>query len=1831
MRTIDQIQTYIANAQVSLADYWTLYIEMRADGDPNTAFLKRKVGIIKLYIVTIQSYIDNHPEELETINGLFNSLLTYLPSNFLSLTYSIYNPLPDNASGTIVISSVVKASNTVYGIVRLNIAPTSGADPVALGANDPRIATWDSAYALAQSAFDARVTASAFNAAGNLVLTKGDASTITTAQSVILNQSSSAQAADIWVNGIIRVEGQFTLPNITNDGEKPNVAVVDANGNFFKRTLVELAADIDLGGFTASRAIVSDALGVLAVSATTATQIGYLSTTTSDVQTQINNRQPLDADLTAIAALGFTATAFLKKTAANTWALDTNTYLTANQTITLSGDVSGSGSTAITSTIANDAVTFAKMQNISTNRLLGRSTSGTGNVEEITISTGLSLSGGALSSTITQYTDAMARLAISETITGIDYNNTTGVFSLTAGYVIPTTTEQTNWTSAYNNMIIGVGFNTANGNLTFTQQDGGTIVQDLDGRYLVGNETITLTGDVTGSGTTSIATTIPNDTITFAKIQNVSSGILLGRSTLSSGDIEEISLGTGLTLSAGVLSLGSLTANRVVITDGSGGLDVSSITPTKLGYLTDVTSNLQAQLDGKQNLDATLTALAAIGSTSIGFLVLNGVDSFATRVLEGATNRITINNPNGSGSNPTIDIASNYAGQSSITTLGTITSGVWNGSAIADAYILSAANWNEAYDEHINSITWTAATGNLQANQEDGGNITVNLDGRYVRISGETMTGYLTLVGNPINANHAANKAYVDSIGTGIAPKGGANAATTGTLPTYIPTSTTLTGSVNGALPAQDGITLTVGQKLLVKNEVSNQYNGLYTVTDVGSGGTPYILTRASNMDTWDELPRATVFIQAGSTQAGYTYYCTVATGGTLGTTPVTFEIFSIGSVYTAGAGIDITGNAISIDSGSIVDSMISASAAITLTKLAATTASRALVSDGSGYIVASATTATEIGHVAGVTSAIQTQINNKQPLDATLTALAAYNTNGFLVQTAADTFVGRTLQGQTNRIDITNGDGVAGSPTIDISATYVGQNTITTLGTVTTGTWNGTAIGDTYISSATIWNTAYNNMIVSASFNTATGLLTLTQQDTGSVTASLDGRYLTGNQAITLSGEASGTGATSISVTLSNSAVIGKVLTGYVSGAGTVAATDTILQAIQKLNGNIAAVGASSITIGSTNITLGSTALSLAGLTSVTSTTFVGALTGNASTATALQTARTINGTSFDGTANITVTAAAGTLTGTTLNATVVSSSLTSVGTIGTGVWQGTAIADAYISSAATWNAKIGGSGTTGYIPKFTGVNSIGDSIMSESGGVISVVGNLSVNSTSSAWISQYKAIDIGQSGFVYSRSDNDETSIGTNWYRNGAAAFVYKANGFASMHTQGSGVHTWYVAPSGISGNTVTFTTSMSLSSTELITFGAPDTGEAHIFGGSARVNGELKIASGNNITVTAGDVQILSNAGFGILSADGNRVVSIQNGAFGVTGAATFSSSVTANGALLVNNNAINQDGTRPIFTLQQSSVNKLLLGISAGVSDIIVGDAAGDVDFRTSSQAFNFSVDNGSSIAFKIASTGTATFSSSVAIGSITNATTDTDRFLVSDSGVIKYRTGAELLSDIGAASSTAISGTTGFIPKFTSSTAVGNSIMNETTNRITLTSTQAGVNASIGFNFNDSLGVQQGYLINANGGLYLSSVNNALSLLANDTVFLESGGTDVFFQNVGGQIFTNGAADTGEHFIIGGSARVNDSLLVTGALTVDTNTLVVDATNNRVGIKNATPTYDLDVTGVIRATSDARIGGKVYIGTNGAYIEEVLVGSTYELRVVDSAGNTTVIS
>ena len=110
-----------------------------------------------------------------------------------------------------------------------------------------------------------------------------------------------------------------------------------------------------------------------------------------------------------------------------------------------------------------------------------------------------------------------------------------------------------------------------------------------------------------------------------------------------------------------------------------------------------------------------------------------------------------------------------------------------------------------------------------------------------------------------------------------------------------------------------------------------------------------------------------------------------------------------------------------------------------------------------------------------------------------------------------------------------------------------------------------------------------------------------------------------------------------------------------------------------------------------------------VANLTGNTAGTHTGAVVGNASTATALQTARAINGVNFDGSAAITVTAAAGTLSGATLASGITASSLTSVGTLA-GLTTSLAIK---ASSNNTINiGEVGTTFATVYATTFSGVS---------------------------------------------------------------------------------------------------------------------------------------------------------------------------------------------------------------------------------------------------------------------------------------------------------------------------------------------------------------------------------------------------------------------------------------------------------------------------------------------------------------------------------------------
>lgn len=79
------------------------------------------------------------------------------------------------------------------------------------------------------------------------------------------------------------------------------------------------------------------------------------------------------------------------------------------------------------------------------------------------------------------------------------------------------------------------------------------------------------------------------------------------------------------------------------------------------------------------------------------------------------------------------------------------------------------------------------------------------------------------------------------------------------------------------------------------------------------------------------------------------------------------------------------------------------------------------------------------------------------QPYDPGLAALAAFNTNGFIVQTANDTYSGRTITGTAAEVTVTNGDGVVGNPVISLPAALTFTGKTITGGTYASGAFNGT------------------------------------------------------------------------------------------------------------------------------------------------------------------------------------------------------------------------------------------------------------------------------------------------------------------------------------------------------------------------------------------------------------------------------------------------------------------------------------------------------------------------------------------------------------------------------------------------------------------------------------------------------------------------------------------------------------------------------------------------------------------------------------------------------
>lgn len=273
-------------------------------------------------------------------------------------------------------------------------------------------------------------------------------------------------------------------------------------------------------------------------------------------------------------ASGGGTTNFLR--ADGTWAAPTGGSGTVTSVGISSTDLSVSGSPVTTSgTITLDVNTNAlansKLAQVASATFKGRTTAGIGDVEDLTVAQAKTL----LDLTGTNSGDQTSIVGISGTKAQFDTACSDGDFLYVGDVVgvsdgdkgdITVSASGATWTIDNGAVTLGKQADVATSTVFYRKTAGtgspevqtlATLKTDLGLTGTnSGDQTITLTGDVTGTGTGSFAATIANDAVTYAKMQNVSAASrLLGRGSASgAGDPEEISLGSGLSMSGTTLS-----------------------------------------------------------------------------------------------------------------------------------------------------------------------------------------------------------------------------------------------------------------------------------------------------------------------------------------------------------------------------------------------------------------------------------------------------------------------------------------------------------------------------------------------------------------------------------------------------------------------------------------------------------------------------------------------------------------------------------------------------------------------------------------------------------------------------------------------------------------------------------------------------------------------------------------------------------------------------------------------------------------------------------------------------------------------------------------------------------------------------------------------------------------------------------------------------------------------------------------------------------------------------------------------------------------------------
>jgi hypothetical protein len=352
-------------------------------------------------------------------------------------------------------------------------------------------------------------------------------------------------------------------------------------------------------------------------------------------------------------------------------------------------------------------------------------------------------------------------------------------------------------------------------------------------------------------------------------------------------------------------------------------------------------------------------------------------------------------------------------------------------------------------------------------------------------------------VAEPTDAAHAATKGYVDGVRSGLDVKQSVRVATTAAL--------TLSSDLENG-DTVDGVTLATGDRVLVKNQDTASENGIYVVK---ASGAP---DRATDADSSAEVTAGMfTFVAEGTTNGDTGWVLTTNDTITLGTTGLTFAQFSGAGQITAGDGLTKSGSTLNVGAGTGItvnaDTVqISATYAgqSTITTLGTVTAGTwnataiAVAYGGTGATDAG-TARTNLGLAIGT---------DVQAYDAELAALAGltsaanklpYFTGSGTASLTDITSQARGLLDDTSYSDMRTTLGLAIGTDVQAynstlaavaGGTYTGDDSITTVGTITSGVWNGTdvAIADGGTGASTAAN-ARNNLAETS----ASGLTTST------------------------------------------------------------------------------------------------------------------------------------------------------------------------------------------------------------------------------------------------------------------------------------------------------------------------------------------------------------------------------------------------------------------------------------------------------------------------------------------------------------------------------------------------------------------------------------------------------------------------------------------------------------------------------------------------------------------------------------------------------------------